>query len=268
MKKQITILLFTSIFLQVYSQDAIKTTGPCTDAMAQQSKGRWVKKADLGAMVSKETYNRLDKIHELFLKIYPEPTGVDAGWLRYTGMSYFGAKQIFKGKNDDPAYTNYSNLPDFLQFYYQVAFYPYTCDVYKKNILNPGYPGETGTFLNIMANIKLGELGTDNDTWTINGQPVVVWRPVLEENNGIEFSYSELDEKYFQVLIHRKGILPYKYVTRKQYLEYCIIHRKKFWNDVIKMMEQNPVRSVEEQEIEKKPHWRSFKNSLVMIPGN
>ena len=36
------------------------------------------------------------------------------------------------------------------------------------------------------------------------------------------------------VLIHRKGILPYIPVTRKQYLEQCISYHTKIWDENIK----------------------------------
>ena len=62
MKKQIILLLFFSIHQLSHSQNNIATKVRCTDAMAQNADGRWIKSTDLGTVNSKEAYNRLDEI--------------------------------------------------------------------------------------------------------------------------------------------------------------------------------------------------------------
>ena len=74
MKKQITLLFLLLIHLSAWSQKTIPTDGPCTNAMAEKAKGRWIKAADnLHTTTHQaEVFKRVDAIHELVLKIYPE----------------------------------------------------------------------------------------------------------------------------------------------------------------------------------------------------
>jgi hypothetical protein len=157
---------------------------------------------------------------------------------------------------------DYLNLPHFTYYYYNVGFFPYQCEYNKTHSLIPTYPGETGTFLNIIANINLGELAQD-DTWTINGLPVLMYKPPITTKEGIEFAYPEPDRNVRHVLIHRKGVLPYIPVTRKQYLDYCIIYHTKLYDEIIKSLEQMPVRSLEEQEKEKKAKLAKFEKDFA-----
>ena len=250
MKKQIIIFFLTSIYLQSFSQNLITTTGPCTDAIAQKADGKWIKSSDLGSVNSKEAFNRLDAIHDLVLKTYPEPKGLDAVWHRAAGVSYFGSKRKYY-KTDDRLTFDYLNTPHFLQYSYTAGFFAYYCDAYEKSIMHPGYPSETGTWINIIANKNIGETALDDD-WTINGLPVITKKAAQYKEDGYESYYPEPGYKVRGVLVYRKGgILPYIPVTRKQYLEYCIVYHTKIWNESIKGFEQLPVRSAEEQEKEK-----------------
>jgi hypothetical protein len=247
----ILLLILVSFDISLWSQSTIKTTLPCTDAIAQKADGKWIKSSDLGSVSSKEIYNRLDAIHDLVFKTYPEPKGVDAVWHRAAGVSYFGSKRKYYKTNDDRLTFDYFNTPHFLQYSYTAGFFAYYCDAYEKSILKPGYPGETGTWVNIIANKNIGETGVD-DSWTINGLPVITKKAAQYKEDGYESYYPEPGYKVRGVLVYRKGgILPYIPVTRKQYLDYCIIYHTKIWNEVIRGVEQMPVRSAEEQEKEK-----------------
>ncbi len=77
MKKQITFLLFIIRYFLSWSQKPIPTDLTCTDEMAQEVKGRWIQTANIGTYNTNETNNRMDQIHDLISKFYPEPTGVD-----------------------------------------------------------------------------------------------------------------------------------------------------------------------------------------------
>jgi hypothetical protein len=88
-------------------------------------------------------------------------------------------------------------------------------------------------------------------------------KPVFETKEGYEVLYAEPGRNVQHVLIHRKGILPYSPVTRKQYLDYCVTYHTKFWDDIIKMTEQRPVRSLEEQEKEKKARLDKFQKDFA-----
>jgi hypothetical protein len=251
MKKQLIIIFLLFLYLSSGSQTTIKTIMPCTDAIAQNADGKWIKTTDLGSTSSKECNDRQNAIHELVLKIYPEPKGVDAAWHRSVGISYFGAKRKYYKPDDGNLTFDYLHVPHFLQFSYTAGFFRYQCEYGKTNSMLPGYPGETGTWLNIIANNNIGYSVADDD-WTINGLPVITRKPAKYKEDGYEFYYPEPGRNVRGALVYRKGgILPYITVTRKQYLEYCIIYHTKLWNENIKAFEQFPVRSTEEQEKEK-----------------
>jgi hypothetical protein len=265
MKKQATIVFCLFIYLSSFCQTNIITKEPCTDAMAQQAKGRWIKSTDLGSHNSKETNTRLDEIHNMILNIYSQPTGVDAVWHRSAGVSYFGSKRKFYKTSDGRLTFDFSNLPHFTQYYYNAGFFRYRCEYNKTHSLVPGYPGETGTFVNVLANLKLGDMAPD-DTWTINGLQVLMRKPMVTKSEGIAFFYAEPGANSGEVLVHRKGILPYLPVSRKEYLEYCIIYHTRLWDEVIKGSEQMPVRSLEEQENEKKAKLAKFEKDYAKDP--
>jgi len=251
MKRQLMLLILFIICLPGWSQKSFTTELPCNDDMAQKIKGKWIALPYNGSYNTTETSSRIDQIHDLVSKFYPEPTGVDVTWHRATGKSYFGAKRKYYTPDGGNLTFDYYNLPHFTYYYYNAAFFPYQCEYGKTHSLRPTYPGETGTTLNIIANFTLGEVAPD-DSWTINGLPVLLYKPPIAVKDGIEYSYPEPGRNTRQLLIHRKGILPYKTVTRKQYLDYCIIYHTKIWDETIRNFEQMPVRSLEEQESEKK----------------
>lgn len=64
MKKQLCILFVFSLSIPLVGQNKIITESPCTDALAQNAKGRWIKGTDLGSNNSRETINLLDQIHD------------------------------------------------------------------------------------------------------------------------------------------------------------------------------------------------------------
>jgi len=251
MKPFVLLILSFISYQSAFSQDTIKTTGACTDIIAQKADGKWIKSADVSTIKSKDCNNRLDAIHELVLKTYPEPKGVDAAWHRSVGVSYFGSKRKYYKTSDDRLTFDYLNTPHFLQYSYTAGFFAYYCDAYEKNILHPGYPSETGTWLNIIANKNIGETNLD-DSWTINGLPVITMKPAQYKEDGYEMRYPEPDRNVRSVLVYRKGgTLPYLAITRKQYLDQCISYHSKMFDEMIKNFEQMPVRSLEEQENEK-----------------
>ena len=265
MKKNLILLFLLYTCLISQSQKSITTNSPCADTTAHTIKGRWIQTTDNGSHNSKETGSRLDAIHDLVLKICPQPTGLDAVWHRTAGVSYFGSKRKYYTTNDGSLTFDYSNLPHFTYYYYNVLFFPYQCEYGKTHSLIPTYPGETSTALNIIANFMPGELAPDDD-WTINGVPVVMFKPPITIKEGIEIAYPEPGRNVRQILIHRKGVLPYIPVTRKQYLDYCIIYHTKVHDAIIKNFEQMAVRSPEIQEKEKKEKLDKFQQQFGNDP--
>src|SRR5258705_3777441 len=71
---------------------------------------------------------------------------------------------------------------------------------------------------------------------------------------------------YRQVLIHRKGELPYTPVTRKQYLDRALIYVNKFYDKMIKSFDLVPVRSLEEQEALKKKTIEGYEKTYAGDP--
>jgi len=267
------ILFFALLFHLVASgQNVVSTDGSCTDTMSMQAKGRWMKHPssfDRGSAPSAEVIKRIDELHNMMLKIYPEPTGIDAVWHRSVGVSYFGTKRRYYFNRDNVATFEYLDKPHFSQYYYSCLFFAFRCDAYDKNKMWPGYPGETGTHINITANTIDGSAGAGggpDDTWTINGLPVGIRSPVLKTIRGYELQYPEPGSNTRYVLVHRKGILPYIPVSRKQYLDYCIIYHTKLYDEMIRAQEQMPVRTLEEQEKEKKAKLAKFEKDFGKDP--
>jgi len=268
MKKHITLLLLLIIHLSAWCQKSITTDALCTEAMAQNANGRWMKHPsfDRGSSTSAEANKRIDEIHNMVVKIYPQPTGVDAVWHRAVGMSYFAAKRKYIDRESGRKFED-TDLPHFTRYYYSCLFFAYYCDPYRKNILSPGYPGETGTHVTITANEIQGSVGGASDMpWTINGLPIKMRSPVLKTIRGYELQYPEPGSNARYVLIHRKGILPYIPVTRKQYLDQCSIHTTKVYEEMIKAQEQIPVRTPEDQEKEKKARLAKFEKDFGSDP--
>ena len=126
MKKQIIILFLFVLHFSSWSQKSITTDERCTDAMAMQAKGRWIKTTHEQASKSKEINNILNEFHNMVMKIYPQPTGVDAAWHKREGISYFGSKQKSSPYPDGrPKYED-TELPHFRKYYYRCGFFRYT----------------------------------------------------------------------------------------------------------------------------------------------
>ena len=128
-------------------------------------------------------------------------------------------------------------------------------------------PGETGTWVAISANESQPAIGgAPDESWTINGIPVRLLNPGARTYSGTGLRDAEKGRNYRIVLIHRKGILPYIPVTRKQYLERCISFHTKLWDENITRTENLPVRSLEEQEKEKNAKLAKFEKDFGKDP--
>ena len=114
MKKMVVTILLVIFYFQSWSQKTIPTDGPCTNAMAEKAKGRWIKNPDnlFTTAQQSEVFKRLDAIHQLVLKLYPDPTGVDAvGGGRFLfGIIHIGGGEVDRASaaravNDFSAHT-------------------------------------------------------------------------------------------------------------------------------------------------------------------
>jgi hypothetical protein len=274
MKKQIIILFLFIPHLSSWSQQSSSTNSPCTDDMIKTAKGRWIKYPDLitgvTAIQQQQAFNRLDATHDILLKLYPQPTGVDIRWKRSIGIGYFGSQREYFVNPDKKRMGKAVNLLPIASFHCFANFPPHYCaHTDKGDVFKPGDKNEDGRGIMIFANDfhgAVGGLGEDDD-WTINGFPVKRRSPVLNEKwKGYDVQCPGPGAEIRYVLIHREGILPYKAVTRKQYLDRCISHQTKLYDELIRLQEQMPVRALEEQEKEKKAKLAKFEKDFGNDP--
>jgi len=237
MKKQIIILFLLIFQLSSWSQGkTIKTEIPCSDEVLIKTPGRWNKYADVwqtdhiafNSSQQKEVSNRIDKIQAMMQNIYPKPIGVDVAWRRSLGYGRF-AEQVRYELN-----TEGSAVPVVLKEK-PVAGFDFTCGFFRHFCSNnpyeiwSGYPGETGTWVFVYANSYRQATAAaeqiSEGTLTINGY-LIRLRQRLHKRH-VEFELLGVKEvefttNYRYLIVHRKGMLPYIPVTRKQYLEQCI----------------------------------------------
>lgn len=240
MKKYILLLLF----ICTYSYYLIAQTTKCNDSTILSIIGTWSKapRQPMLKPVTKEEFDRATKnmeaCHQLLLEAYPQGIGCE------------------------PKVTMVNPHPDFYtawvySYYYETAIYSYVC-FNDKPVKNHEY----GTSFRIFFN-------NYTDYWTstqffINGQEVFYRQPWAGKWKGYD-AYG-IEDSRMRVMLTRKDMLPYKPVTRKQYLDFMIHRidstRTKFANDMKKL----PVRSLEEQEKEKNAKLEKFKKDFGNDP--
>lgn len=272
MKKKIIILLLSSVPIFTIGQDrSTKTNGPCKDEMAQNHKGRWVNNGDLffenkiGSQ--SEMLKRMDEIHKMVVTLFPEPVGYDLGWHRVIRNGTFGGK-VTTDKTRDGVIRHYRTLQAIpvADNYYSLWIYNYLCNYETKNEIVGGFPGVTSAGLDVWINCLDNFVGTAaGSCMRINGIPVGMRQPVQATWKGYEIAYHPLSSAR-SVLIHRKGMLPYIPVTRKQYLDHSIEHLTEMMNDQIRQVGDMPLRSLKEQEEEKKKKLEKFEKDFGKDP--
>ena len=269
LKKYFIIIFLFSSQSSSWSQKTIKTETPCTEEILFKTPGRWLNTSS-GYYINndglnfqsnqiKEVTKRVDAIHELMVKIYPQPLAVDAAW--YPTLAYGSfAEQITYGRNSHGAldYTVVKKKP-VAAFGYVCGFFPHGCKGDNPNEIWPGYPGETATWFSVFANSsKAAQMNIDEYEITIDGYPVCTRMPLIKKFG--EFELLGIDEPTLRistggiiryVIIHRKGILPYIPVTRKQYLEKCIPYVESWWDKSIKAFEETPEEEGKNEKLKK-----------------
>jgi hypothetical protein len=233
MKKQLVLIILFIVHLSSGGQELITTTtANCDDELYMKLNGKWKKSSDLfssgfSAAQQKEAFNRLDTIHKLLQLAYPQPKGLDAKWHRtYMNTGVFGYKHKYSGENEN--YDIEGGIP-VGRYTYTSGFFLYYCfnDAAKKEVR---VDGETGTWFMVKTNQLWGiaeSLGPD--TMTIEGRPVLLRSPVKEIWKGYQLFWPG-DGSKRRLLVHRKDLLPYIPVTRRQYLEHCLKHIPTFFD--------------------------------------
>jgi len=245
----IIFFLFVTHFSS-WSQNTIKTEIPCTDEILYKTPGRWL--TNYGGLLDngseylgfkkaqvKETTNRMDAVREMMFKIYPEPTGVDVAWHHTIGSSSFG-EQVRYVKNSQGVLNREALVvKQVASFGFVSGFFRHYCNTNNPKEIWRGYPGETGTWTYVHSNTLGGE--TSDGGITIGGYPVCLRQPLIEklgdfELLGIVDATLKISTGGItrSVIVHRKGMLPYIPVTRKQYLDKCIPIVTAFWMSRLK----------------------------------
>lgn len=282
MKKYIiTFCLFLIQFSSWGQGRAIKSPTPCDDEVLYKTPGRWFKGANVwqtdhigfNKAQQQEVLNRMDAVHQMMLAIYPQPLGVDVAWHHTLGYSTFGDQVTYI--RTDPFSLDRKTVVEkpVASFGYVAGFFRHFCSTKDPLEIWPGYPGETGTWLNVYTN-SFGGFATEyfgnQDTLTIGGYPVHLRQPLNQSFDGYELFYSkavvdnpDVTPQQF-ALIHRKGELPYIPVTRNQYLVKCIAHLAKSQDEFIRNFEKMPG-TAEEQAARKEQVAEFTKNKEAII---
>ncbi|MBP7610520.1 MAG: hypothetical protein KA760_13550 [Steroidobacteraceae bacterium] len=234
--RQRTILLL-ALCLGSCNFAAVAQTPACNDAAIMSLKGTW--KAFHGTrpstqLVSQEQYLQVTKrsqaAHALLLEAYPELAGMQEGRWADTrvGPSSFAARLLAYG--------------------YDALLTPYFCapDASPDSVLGKlGAPGKpvyvaqsTDTRLEVLFN-NFGDLELDllrqERGMTVDGLQVFdVLRPTGNwKGHDLYVTRPNLFEKDGLVLLTRKGQLPYRPVTRQQYIEYLVTRLQHQYDDTV-----------------------------------
>lgn len=254
------------------SQNSIKTEVPCTDSLVQNTKGKWINRFENNTSATKmqkeEAFNRLDGMHDILMKMFPQPIGVDVRVSRSIGISYFGASRKYRINQYDQLTYDYMKIIPLSSFSYYANFSPHYCVHTDKGIVfERGERNENGDGTGIWINdfSRLANPPTGDD-WTINGQPVAMMSSMITDKwKGYEM-YGDIRLSTRSILIHRKGMFPYNPVTRKQYLDRCLEQTSKLYDKIIEGEKQMPVRSPDEQEKEKNAKLAKFEKDFGKDP--
>jgi len=246
-------LVFVVVFLSLldgrfaapaYCEERIPTDGPCNDSIVKKAKGKWkwhkrgdVMSGSVTSLPQQEAVKRMDEFHKMVAEIYPSPSGVDALWHRTAGSGLFA---------------------------YKCSFVSYVCASDNKNQMMASSPGSTQIMVSANGNFPWG--AALDETWAIDRRPVMRRLPLREMWKGYQMFQSEAGSNTRYVLIHRKGILPYIPVTRKQYLDHSIKHLTEFQDNLINDFRKMPVRPLEAQEAEKKQTLEKYEKAYGKDP--
>jgi hypothetical protein len=194
---------------------------------------------------------RLEAVHKLVREAYPKAIGVDAAWHHSLGYALFANEVKFESSPTGAIHADPVKGMAVAYFYYTSYICPYYCGK-KPNEIMPGYPCESSAGISVAANNLSGFLGGWDDSMTVENRPIKFVPALKKMWKDYELFYPEVGSSERIVLLHRKDVLPYVVVTRKEYLDHSIKHLTEIYGNIIKGFLEMPVRSPEEQEAEKK----------------
>lgn len=195
MKNNITLV----ILFHFFSFYSIAQTTTCNDSLIMSIKGTWSKfpQQPNSQPVTKAEFDQATKnmgaFHQLLLNAYPDGIGCEP--------------QV---NMINPSPSIY--VPSVYSYYYYTAIFPYVCIKNK-----PVYINQTNTTFRVIVNHF-------ENFWLqahffIAGQEIFYRQRKTGKWNGYNAYYSE---EHPLVMLTRKNMLPYKPVTRKEYLDYMI----------------------------------------------
>ena len=174
-------------------------TTKCNDSLLMSIKGTWSKypQQPMQKPVTKTEFDQATKnigaFHQLLLKAYPEGIGCEPQVVMV---------------NPHPSFY----VPSVYSYYYYTAILPYICIKNK-----PVKIDQTNTTFRVIVN-GFEKFWTPTQFF-IAGQEIFYRQPKVGKWKGYNAYYS--DEQPL-VMLTRKDMLPYKPVTRKEYLDYMI----------------------------------------------
>lgn len=225
MKKTFILALIVTYCCCIYSQ-----TTPCTNEMLLAKKAQWklggkvplINSENAPKILAPEFIKRIDALHKLVLEAYPEGAGTEPWWSRFLGYT--------PTDNKTPYSFRYgSGFP----FYYCSQDFPGSPD--EKSATMKCYCAEYGTLLDIYANTLPNDLiSGSSDITELNGKPVYKMAGHVGKWKGYDVFNLYGDSAFSErvVVISRKGILPFRYITRKEILQSRIDMYKKFKADM------------------------------------
>jgi hypothetical protein len=234
--------------------------------MINTSSGYFINKKDLNFQSSEvnEVIKRSDVLQQILQEVYPQPMGIDAAW--YRTLSPVGFAEQFRIGRDNQGRLEYNPIKKKTgaAFGFVCGFFPYACSNNAHEIWR-GYPGETGTWFSIWANTLTAAIKRlEEDEITIDGYPVCTLMPLIKKFG--DFELLGIDEPTYRistggrnryVIIHRKGILPYIPITRKQYLDKCIPYAESFLEKSIKALEEVPEQENRDEQLKKLKQYKA-----------
>lgn len=260
MKKHIILFFLLVNYFITWSQEFVKTTTPCTKELLQKIPGKWIKvKDNLYAKISKqqqqEILNSLDTIHRWVDKLYSPFYGIDVMWYRHISNTEDFATEYKYERSPNAGFRGIKvNGVPVINYFYSAQFREFNCGrepyEYRRG------PGEDGSILHISANIltaifRTGTLGEMAEVMQIEGRPIQMMCPLTGKWKGYDVYSPEVGSSLRIILLHRKGMLPYIPVTRKQYLDRCIAYIPKLFTTDPKAFELIPDKKERDEQVKK-----------------
>jgi len=248
MKKQFIILFLFS--LQASAQNPhfpkVKISVPCNDEFINNYKGKWLIHEPVSAPdYHDEAMRRLNAMNDLIRKIYPQPTGGDAGWsAAFAKTSFADEVKFIPVKDRDPEETK-TKLNPVYRYNYTCGLSPWVCTGNPNEIMNM-YPEGSSGFIDINENelAILNEIYAAGDEWRIDGRPIKrkffaagQWKG-YDMMSSVGGYYADPASDHF-VLISRDGMLPYIPITRKQFLDRATQYVTRYYDELTSKIVQS-----------------------------